>query len=51
MNAMLEARIVAARIHGDAAGALGEAHGAARMTPLSEGRTQKSFTAVQDQSN
>jgi hypothetical protein len=37
MNAMLEARIVAARIHEAAAGSQGESHGKARMTPASEG--------------
>src|SRR5260221_14007311 len=37
MNAMLEARIVAARIHGAVVGGHGEAHGAARMTPASDG--------------
>src|SRR5882762_2653452 len=37
INAMLEARIAAARIHGAAAGAQGEAHGAAAMTPASDG--------------
>jgi hypothetical protein len=37
MNAMLEARIVVARIHGAAEGAQGDSHGEARMTPVSEG--------------
>jgi hypothetical protein len=34
---MLEARIVAARIHGAVAGEHGETHGAARMNPTSDG--------------
>jgi len=37
MNAMLEARIVAAKIHGAAEGAQADSHGEARMTPVSEG--------------
>jgi hypothetical protein len=37
MNAMLEARIVADRIHGADAGAQGDVHGAATMRPADEG--------------
>src|SRR5712691_5120704 len=37
INAMLEAITVAARIHGAADGAQGDAAGAARMTPASQG--------------
>jgi hypothetical protein len=37
MNTMLDARIVAARIHGAAAGAHGDTQGAARMIPASDG--------------
>jgi hypothetical protein len=39
MNAMLDARIVAASIHGTAAGAHGAAQGAAPMIPASDGGT------------
>jgi hypothetical protein len=37
MNAMLDAMIVAARIHRAVRGAAGEGQGAARMTPASHG--------------
>jgi hypothetical protein len=45
---MAEATIVAARIHGALAGGLGAAHGAARMTPVSEGSGQNPVIAYQD---
>jgi hypothetical protein len=44
INAMLDARIVAARIQGAVAGAVGKTHGAARMTSPSEGGTQNPVT-------
>src|SRR5437868_6981268 len=37
MNAMLDAMMVAARIHGDAIGGEGDEQGAPRMTPASQG--------------
>jgi hypothetical protein len=46
---MLEARIVAARIHGAADGPQGDSHGAARMTPASDGGTENPVIAYQDQ--
>src|SRR6266568_2525628 len=49
MNAMLEARIVAARIHGAVVGAHGVGHGAARMTPASEGGGGNPLIACQYQ--
>ncbi|MEO8566197.1 MAG: hypothetical protein ABI541_07415 [Betaproteobacteria bacterium] len=48
MNAMLEAKIVAAKIHGAATGGQGESHREARMTPVSEGDAGKPVTARQD---
>jgi hypothetical protein len=47
MNAMLEARIVAARIQGAAEGAQGDSHGEARMTPVSEGGAENPVIARQ----
>jgi hypothetical protein len=51
MNAMLEARIVAASTHGAADGAQGESQAAARTTPLSDGGAGNALTAGQDRSS
>jgi hypothetical protein len=47
MNAMLEARIVAARTHGAVVGGHGETQGAARMIPASDGGTKNPGIAIQ----